>query len=84
MINLNLIVKFNWGISWYNLRTILKIGGSAVCIFFRGELVGCFGLTEPNHGSDPAHMETKVYRKHILKQFIAKKYLVFDNYVFKF
>jgi hypothetical protein len=22
--------------------------------------VGCFGLTEPNHGSDPAHMETKV------------------------
>jgi len=25
----------------------------------RGELVGCFGLTEPNHGSDPAHMETK-------------------------
>ena len=28
---------------------------------FRGELVGCFGLTEPNHGSDPAHMETKVY-----------------------
>ena len=29
---------------------------------FRGELVGCFGLTEPNHGSDPAHMETKVYK----------------------
>jgi len=25
----------------------------------RGEIVGCFGLTEPNHGSDPAHMETK-------------------------
>eukprot|EP00795_Rhopilema_esculentum_P004601 gene4601-20871_t len=24
-----------------------------------GELVGCFGLTEPNHGSDPAGMETK-------------------------
>ena len=24
-----------------------------------GELVGCFGLTEPNHGSDPASMETK-------------------------
>uniref|UniRef100_A0A183FF34 glutaryl-CoA dehydrogenase (ETF) n=1 Tax=Heligmosomoides polygyrus TaxID=6339 RepID=A0A183FF34_HELPZ len=24
-----------------------------------GELVGCFGLTEPNHGSNPAGMETK-------------------------
>lgn len=24
----------------------------------RGELVGCFGLTEPNHGSDPGGMET--------------------------
>jgi len=23
-----------------------------------GEIVGCFGLTEPNHGSDPGHMET--------------------------
>ncbi|PIO58885.1 acyl-CoA dehydrogenase protein, partial [Teladorsagia circumcincta] len=27
-----------------------------------GELVGCFGLTEPNHGSDPAGMETKARR----------------------
>uniref|UniRef100_A0A4W5NT45 Glutaryl-CoA dehydrogenase a n=1 Tax=Hucho hucho TaxID=62062 RepID=A0A4W5NT45_9TELE len=25
----------------------------------RGEILGCFGLTEPNHGSDPAGMETK-------------------------
>lgn len=23
-----------------------------------GELAGCFGLTEPNHGSDPGGMET--------------------------
>lgn len=30
----------------------------------RGELVGCFGLTEPNHGSDIGTMETKaVYDK---------------------
>lgn len=24
-----------------------------------GEYIGCFGLTEPNHGSNPAGMETK-------------------------
>lgn len=28
-----------------------------------GELVGCFGLTEPNHGSDPAGMETKAIKQ---------------------
>ena len=26
-----------------------------------GEKVGCFGLTEPNHGSDPGNMETVSY-----------------------
>jgi len=25
----------------------------------RGERIGCFGLTEPNHGSDPGSMETR-------------------------
>lgn len=24
-----------------------------------GEMIGCFGLTEPNHGSDPSGMETR-------------------------
>ncbi|NXU67642.1 GCDH protein, partial [Horornis vulcanius] len=28
----------------------------------RGEIVGCFGLTEPNHGSDPGRMETRARR----------------------
>ena len=25
-----------------------------------GEIIGCFGLTEPNHGSDPGRMETRI------------------------
>src|SRR3977135_4189201 len=25
----------------------------------KGELIGCFGLTEPNHGSDPGSMQTR-------------------------
>ena len=25
-----------------------------------GEIIGCFGLTEPNHGSDPGGMETRI------------------------
>ena len=25
----------------------------------KAELIGCFGLTEPNHGSDPGSMETR-------------------------
>ena len=28
----------------------------------KGEWVGCFGLTEPNHGSDPSGMETRARR----------------------
>ncbi len=28
----------------------------------RGEVIGCFGLTEPDHGSDPASMETRAHR----------------------
>ena len=27
-----------------------------------GEIIGCFGLTEPNHGSDPGSMETTAVR----------------------
>jgi len=28
-----------------------------------GEFIGCFGLTEPNHGSDPGSMETNAVDK---------------------
>ena len=28
----------------------------------RGEWIGCFGLTEPNHGSDPGNMETRAVK----------------------
>ena len=27
-----------------------------------GEAIGCFGLTEPDHGSDPASMTTRARR----------------------
>jgi len=29
----------------------------------RGESIGCFGLTEPDHGSDPGGMETRAVRR---------------------
>jgi len=29
----------------------------------KGNLIGCFGLTEPNHGSDPGGMETRARRQ---------------------
>ncbi len=29
----------------------------------KGEIMGCFGLTEPNHGSNPAGMETHFYEE---------------------
>ena len=29
----------------------------------KGEVIGCFGLTEPDHGSDPGGMETKAVKK---------------------
>ncbi|XP_038627358.1 glutaryl-CoA dehydrogenase, mitochondrial [Tachyglossus aculeatus] len=34
-----------------------------------GELLGCFGLTEPNHGSDPGSMETRARHNSANKTF---------------
>ena len=29
----------------------------------KGELIGCFGLTEPDHGSDPSNMNTRAVKR---------------------
>ena len=39
-------------------------------ILAKGELVGCFGLTEPNHGSDPSSMETNAKYNSANKSYI--------------
>jgi glutaryl-CoA dehydrogenase len=40
-------------------RKFMDAQTKTVSISAKGELIGCFGLTEPNHGSNPAGMETK-------------------------
>ncbi|CAG0912756.1 unnamed protein product [Notodromas monacha] len=36
----------------------------------RGELIGCFGLTEPNHGSDPGGMECRAIYDSASKKYV--------------
>jgi len=44
-----------------------------------GKWVGCFGLTEPNHGSDPASMETKAKKVwSCMWMLLDKKFLLHD------
>ncbi|XP_069783271.1 glutaryl-CoA dehydrogenase, mitochondrial-like isoform X3 [Narcine bancroftii] len=41
------------------LQEMGELGVLGSTIKAKGELLGCFGLTEPNHGSDPSSMETR-------------------------
>ena len=47
----NLLKKKLLHLSWVKYNLLLMT--------VAGDLVGCFGLTEPNHGSDPGSMETR-------------------------
>jgi glutaryl-CoA dehydrogenase len=45
----------------------------------KGDLIGAFGLTEPNHGSDPGSMETrakKVGDSYVLNGSVFLLYLI--------
>ena len=42
---------YEFGSEWQRKRFLPKLA--------TGEWIGCFGLTEPNHGSDPGGMETR-------------------------
>lgn len=42
----------------YGRPLILRKNQFYLFCLAKGELIGCFGLTEPNHGSDPGGMET--------------------------
>ena len=44
-----------------------------------GDLVGCFGLTEPNHGSDPAGMETRA-KVSLLLNVLHEVTVAFQNF----
>jgi alkylation response protein AidB-like acyl-CoA dehydrogenase len=48
-------------------KTILAHGSEEQKLFWlpgiaNGTMIGCFGLTEPDHGSDPAHLKTRAFR----------------------
>jgi len=46
----------------------------------KGDIVGCFGLTEPNHGSDPGSMETKARKDVNITITIIYYYIIIINF----
>jgi glutaryl-CoA dehydrogenase len=54
-----------------------------IIILAKGEWIGCFGLTEPNHGSDPGGMETRAKYNGASKTYIlsgSKTWCVLEIY----
>jgi len=45
---------WRYGTAWQRERSLPGLA--------KGELIGCFGLTEPDHGSDPGGMQTRARR----------------------
>jgi len=46
---------YDWGSEEQKLKYLPELAS--------GNLIGCFGLTEPNHGSDPGGMETRAKKQ---------------------
>jgi hypothetical protein len=49
-------IFLNWVTILFVVCCVIEILCSCAA---KGNLIGCFGLTEPDHGSDPAGMETR-------------------------
>ncbi|KAG5461466.1 MAG: acyl-CoA dehydrogenase/oxidase, partial [Olpidium bornovanus] len=47
----------------FSTREFIAAVVSVSLLHSAGKLIGCFGLTEPNHGSDPGGMETTARRQ---------------------
>lgn len=50
----------------------------------QGNLIGCFGLTEPNHGSDPGGMETRARRQSDGSYLLSGTVIAVANYCYHY
>jgi glutaryl-CoA dehydrogenase len=57
-----------FGSEHQKLKYLPKLATGTFTTLITGELIGAFGLTEPNHGSDPSSMEThaKDFKTHYI------------------